>query len=748
MTPSDDAFLQRLRATFRVEAEEHLQALSTGLLELEQDRAAGRKPEIIEEVFRRAHSLKGAARASSFAGVEAVCQTLEDVFARWKRREFDPAPEDFDTLQRALDLVSRLILSDEGPATREEDQSVLAALRQLGRMVPATAAPAASVPIAPVAAVPVAELPVAGRPVAAETIRIATDKLDRLLLQTEELLAVKQSAAQRAVELRELEQVLSDWDRRWTRLQPRLRALRDTSDAPVREFLDWNLGCVKALEGRLHALAKATTHDRQEVGRRVDDLLADAKQLVMLPFSTLADLLPKLVRDLAREQGKEVDLVIRGGEIEIDKRILEEMKDPLIHLVRNALDHGVEKPALRAQRRKPARATLAVGAATVEGNKVEIVVADDGGGIDLARVRDAAVRRSLVTTAEAQALDDRRALDLIFESEVSTSPIITELSGRGLGLAIVREKAGKLGGRVAVENRPEAGTAFRIVLPLTLATFRGLLVRVVGQVFVVPLAHVAKVARFAPGEIRTVENRETILLANRALALVRLEQVLELARPAVPAAAPGPVTAVVLGSGETAVAFGVDEVLHDEEVLVKVFARPLSRVRNIAGATIIASGGVAPLLNVSDLLKSARRSGAVSRATAPGAPAPAARGPAQSVLLAEDSITSRLLLKGILESAGYRVTTAVDGVDALTALRTGEFDLVVSDIEMPRLNGFDLTARIRADERLADLPVVLVTALASAADREHGVEAGANAYIVKSSFDQSDLLAVIRRLVG
>jgi two-component system chemotaxis sensor kinase CheA len=244
--------------------------------------------------------------------------------------------------------------------------------------------------------------------------------------------------------------------------------------------------------------------------------------------------------------------------------------------------------------------------------------------------------------------------------------------------------------------------------------------------------------------VQTVEGRETISLAGRTVALVRLADVLELARGETDSGrAAFPV--VVLGDGGQHIAFAVDAVLDEQEVLVKRLAKPLVRVRNIAGATVLGSGQVAPILNVADLLKSARKAaGAAARAAVETRPAEVE---SKAILVVEDSITSRMLLKGILEAAGYRVRTAVDGMDALAALRAERFDLVVSDVEMPRMNGFELTAKIRADRKLADLPVVLVTALETREDRERGMEVGANAYLVKSSFDQSDLLETVRRLI-
>jgi len=420
------------------------------------------------------------------------------------------------------------------------------------------------------------------------------------------------------------------------------------------------------------------------------------------------------------------------------------MRDPLVHLLRNCVDHGVEAPETRVRLGKPDRGIITLAVAPVNGSKVEIVVSDDGSGIDTVKVRESAVRHGFLPAEAARAMSDAAACDLIFHAEVSTSPIITRLSGRGLGLAIVREKAEKLGGTVAVESQPGQGTRVRILLPVLLATFRGILIEAAGRVFVVPTAQVERVAAVRPAEVQTVEGRETIVLGGLAVSLVRLAEVLELPGAGAMGAPSVATPIVVLGLGGQRVAFAVDAVLDELEVLVKPLRKPLSRVRHIAGAAVLGSGRVAPILNVADLLKSARKHGAAVRTGVAGAqPAAAA---AKSLLVVEDSITSRLLLKGILESAGYLVKTAVDGLEAFTLLRTGNFDLVVSDVEMPRLDGFDLTARIRADRKLAELPVVLVTARESREDRERGIEVGASAYLVKSRFDQSDLLDAVRRL--
>ena len=418
------------------------------------------------------------------------------------------------------------------------------------------------------------------------------------------------------------------------------------------------------------------------------------------------------------------------------------MKDPLNHLLRNCIDHGIEKPAMREQKHKPAHGTLTIAVAHKDSSKVELLIADDGTGIDVANVKAAAGRLGMVPAEELGKLDEREALALVFRSGVSTSPIVTDLSGRGLGLAIVRERVERLGGSVALETRPDAGTTFRIMLPLTLATFRGVLVRAGDQIFIVPAVSVERVARVSNKDIKTVENRETIPLGGQTVSLVRLSDVLEM--PRAPGESADNAQVVVLGLGPDRVAFQVDAVLAEQEVLVKGLGRQLERVRNVAGASVLGTGQVVAVLNVPDLMKSALKPAAQHVAVAPGRLVERAK---RSILVVEDSITSRALMKNILESAGYNVSTAVDGVDGYTTLKTGAFDLIVSDVEMPRMDGFDLTAKVRADKQLSELPVVLVTALESREHRERGIDVGANAYIVKSSFDQSNLLEIIRRLI-
>ncbi len=775
MRNKENEFLKLLRATFKVEAAEHLQAIAAGLLELEQTSAPEAQRHLVETVFRAAHSLKGAARAVDFTEIESLCQSLEDVFAAWKQQESAPSPGVLDTLHRTLDAITAAMSAPQA-ARAERVPAARPAFDQPDQPVPhpqvSVPEPAKVVPPAPVAAQKTFP--------SDETVRISVARLDAQLVEAEEMLAVKLTVGQRAQDLHELAQRFEAWRAECAALEPLARALRQAmtrpasgrtdpspspglapllAAAPLLEFLDGNLDHLKSLESKVAALTRTAEQDHHAIGKLVDDLLDDSKKLLLLPFATISASFPKLVRDICRDQGKEADLAIRGEEVEIDKRILEEMKDPLIHLLRNSIDHGIEPPGERTRRGKPPRGSITLAVTQVNGNKVQLLLSDDGAGIDTGKVKDSAARHGLISAEEAAGLGEAEAQALVFQSEVSTSPIITQLSGRGLGLAIVREKAEKLGGEVAVESRPGLGTAFRIVMPATRATFRGILVEAAGRLLVVPTAQVERTTRARPDDIRNVEGRETISFNGRAIALVQLADALELPpverQDTPPAGAP----VIILGSGEQRIAFAVDAVLDEQEVLVKPLPKPLSRVRNIAGATVLGAGQVAPILNVADLLKSARRlagaraklaavpAGLAAGTAGPAAGTAPAPAEARTILVVEDSITSRMLLKGILESAGYGVKIAVDGMEAFTLLRAESFDLVVSDVEMPRLNGFDLTARIRADKKLAELPVVLVTALETREDRERGIDAGANAYLVKSSFDQSNLLEAVRRLI-
>jgi two-component system chemotaxis sensor kinase CheA len=380
------------------------------------------------------------------------------------------------------------------------------------------------------------------------------------------------------------------------------------------------------------------------------------------------------------------------------------------------------------------------------------MVSDDGKGIDKDKVLKAALKAGVLSVEAAEMLEPDDILSLIFQSGVSTSPIITDLSGRGLGLSIVREKVENLNGKCSMDTKKNIGTTFRILLPMTMATFRGILVSLGDFLFIVPTINVEKVMRVKSEDISTIKNHETIKIDEEILSVVSLAEILglpDLLKSNSRSKSSGPeysnhIRIVVLVSGDARIAFKVDEVLDEQQVLVKGIGKLLNRVTNISGATILGSGKIVPVLHVADLMRSAALvRGKIKETTEEGK----AMTKSGRILVAEDSITSRTLLKSILETAGYQVITAVDGINAFTLAKSEEFDLVVSDVDMPRMNGFELTKKIRGDKKLNETPVVLVTSLETREDLERGMEVGADAYIVKSSFDQGNLLEVIKKLI-
>jgi two-component system chemotaxis sensor kinase CheA len=732
MDKRDEEFLKQISETFRIEAEEHLSALTAGLIELEKMTPVDSYAEIIETMFREIHSLKGAARSVDNRNVESICQPLESIFAALKRKELTLGPTSFDLFYRTLDRLKKIISEPGSEQTIKDRQYQIELIRSLNDIATGNSPDkeifiakttqvlpnVESIPVTIVADKVVADISESKIAKSIDTVRIRISKLDPLLLQAEEMTQAKKSIKQRITELQNIKTSLAEGK----------------------------------TEDMLSELISLMEKDKYILDSMVDNHLEAMRQVLLLPVSTMVSVLPGMVRKISKEQKKEIDFVIRGEELEIDKRILEELKDPIIHLIRNSIDHGIDKPKDRISQNKPAHGTITLDFIAKESGMVEVVLSDDGNGIDNSKVLKAAIKTGILSVGEVEKMSPSEIQALIFQSGISTSSIITDISGRGLGLSIVLEKTEKLNGRISLVSEFNKGTTFRILLPMSLATFRGILVRINDQKFIIPTLNVDRVIYVQQNQIRTVGNQETVRVGEEIISVIGLWEVLGLSnlKPAGSERTDSEpwnsekIQIVILIAGDHRVAFKVDEVLDEQQVLVKSLGKLLARVRNISGATILGSGRVVPVLSISDLFKSSINASKKDKLTIYPEKLQNIR---KKILVADDSITSRTLIKNILETAGYNVLTAVDGTDAFTKARTSEFDLIVSDVDMPRMNGFELITKIRNDLKLREVPVVLVTALGSQDDRERGIEVGADAYIIKSSFDQTNLLEIIKKLI-
>ncbi|MFE8115744.1 hybrid sensor histidine kinase/response regulator [Brenneria goodwinii] len=768
MTSHDD-FIQQLRATFVIEAQEHVAVVAAGLQKMASPGEA-HEPQTLEAMFRAAHSLKGAARAVECVDIETTCQLLEDIFAHWRGHSVQPAQQEVDTLLQTLDTLAVLLAGDM--AMLSQPSAALARqrepLRQLaGKTAPCAAAigmsrflsaPASDGVQSPApAALPGGEDAAADTSStaahgakdlqAAATVRVSSVKLESQVELAEDMLPIKIVGAQRLADWQAVAVEVQQWQQEYRRIEGILQQLRHRRDADsplarIIGFLDWTREYMNAHEQHLTDTVREVRRMQDDAARRIDRLRYGARELFALPFSSIAASFPMMVRDLCREQSKQAQLILRGEAIEVDKRILQEIKDPLLHLLRNAVDHGVEGAMLRRARNKPPVATIVLEVSNAIDQMVRIVLSDDGNGLDAQALRRCAVAAGLLDTDASGQLDDPAAHALAFASGLSTSRAVTTVSGRGLGLAIVREKIEHLGGNVQVHSSAGEGTRFVITLPLHWVAFRGVLVVVGGHRFLIPTTAVRKVIRIRQSDVHTVEGCSVVTLNGQTMPFASVAQVLDL--PATPRDEADLITLAVLVQGTQNMALAIDSVEDEREVLLQPLAPPLMRVRHIAAMAVLGSGELVPILNAGDLLRHASRIAPMPAETAAIRESPRSR---RTILVAEDSITSRSLLRSILESAGYDVVTAVDGLDAWVKLPGGGFDLLVSDVDMPNLNGFELTRRIRADQRLQALPIILVTTLQQPEDREQGLQAGANAYITKGGFDQNHLIEAIARLV-
>ncbi len=587
-----------------------------------------------------------------------------------------------------------------------------------------------------------------------ETIRVETNKLDTLMTQAGELTVSKIRIAHRLSEIEEIVALWEDWSRdafvnrfafqESDRSESHSYLNRNNSQTTIQNYHHRSEERLEKLGNLLNSLRGATSEDNARLETVATELEEGIRTLRLLPLSNIFNLFSRMVRDLAKQQDKEVNLIIEGGDTRADKRILEEMKDPLMHMIRNAIDHGIETTAEREKLGKPRTATLRLkGYQTASSIGIELI--DDGHGLDIESIKQTAVKRGINRPEDLATMTPDQIHALIFAPGFSTRSFVTEVSGRGVGLDVVRTNVERLKGTIQVESTPGKGTTFRLQLASTLATAHVLIVEVDSISYAIPVEFVQTTLLVKQHDIFSIEGRDTLLLDNQPVSLIWLSDMLEISSTVVNKQLTDSqqLPCIILKVGQERLGVIVNALLDEQDVVLKPQSKLLKRIRNISGATILGTGEVCMVLNPQDLLKSVRgKTASVSVQISVGQ----ATGK-KKILLVEDSITIRTQEKRILESAGYEVITAVDGLDGYDKLRVTYFDAVISDVEMPRLDGLSLTEKIRQHKEFSEIPVILVTSLSKDEDKKRGADAGANAYITKGNFNQQLLLDTLKRLV-
>jgi two-component system chemotaxis sensor kinase CheA len=790
-------FLKKILETFKAEANENLNAMAIHLIELEKNPGKERQDELSEIIYRVAHSLKGASRSVNLSEIESICHAFEDVMSAIRDGQIEYNTQVFDALHQTIDIITELLDYDSNEVNIELETKISEHIDKLTLIEAGIDVEDLSTSHAPDTVntqpnlskpqnteqieakkpekeqskikpsiddagqskkeiQPHSEPHQFSKSTSSQTIRISTDKLDNVLSQAEELLSLKLRAIQRTKNLQNTLNKFSSWHKEsFAILQSAnnvSQILKHQDKNPdfsgekvhidhLTQYLEWTNSFVKDIEKELKNLNNFSVQEIHTISLKIENLLDDVKELIAVPFSTLSDMFPKMVRDIAKDLGKEVDFYVEGDDIRIDRRILEKIRTPLIHILRNSIDYGIEKPEERSNKKKPPKGKVRLIVKNLENNKIGVYVSDDGKGIDVEKLKKIYIADNNIQDQNVNKITDKECLGYIFHSGVSTSDIVTDLSGRGLGLAIAWQEIQQIGGNIDVETQKNISTTFSITLPISIVTFRGIIVEISNYKFIIPTIAVHRVLRIKKEHVKTVEGKATILLEGEITPLVKLNEILQLKEK------PNKTDYLhiaVFENNTRKIGFVIDKVINEQEVVVKNFNRQLKRIRNISGATILGSGEVVPILNVSDLFKSSSQIN--SSANTIDNLIPEAE-KMKSVLVVDDSITSRTLLKNILNAAGYKVTTAIDGLEGYTKLKEGAYQVVISDVEMPKLDGFGLTSKIRADKEFSDMPVILVTSLSKREHREKGIDVGANAYIVKSSFDQTNLLDIIERLI-
>ena len=769
MIRDQEDFLQELLRDFRIEASEHYQKVVSGLRQLESLKDPVENIRYIESIYRAFHSLKGASRAVNLLDIEKLCMKLEGVFQDLKKEVISFNPSLLAILYRSTDILKDLLDDIDRNEKKVNGLSLQNHIHQLeeisseSRKNPEKTAPFTPSPSSPVQSLSEnssdnnfhqpeqkkTKIPMqihVDKPSELASLRVSVAKLNKIFRQAEELTSIKNSLTHYTEKLR---QITGNHVKHQGTMN--IKSLPGMDNQPyevgtsISRDLVEKIVFFESLTDSLYRITKNFDELQVSAAKIIDDMMLNIKDTLLSPFSTLLSLIPKIVRDLSAESQKTIHLEVKGDEVLIGRRILEEMKDPMIHLIRNCIDHGIEPTEERIKKGKPAEGTLKVEVFTLPGNKIQIRVEDDGRGIQTEKLVASALKNGLITREKSLKMKENEIHHLIFSSGVSTSPYITDISGRGLGMAIVSENVSRMGGKIEVDSSPK-GTRFNITLPQSLNLFQGILIQSGGMMFVLPSESIETILSLNSSEGKKMETRKSILYQDQYIPLARFSSLLNL-RVSPESRKEDKLPLIILREDKEQAAILVEKIFRPIEGVLKDLGALVHHLRFFSGSTILGNGRIVPILHVSEIIRNMQETSAESAASEA-----IQRNSADSevpirVLIAEDSITIRALLKNYLESAGFLVTTSIDGKDAFQKLQKETFHIVVSDVEMPKMNGFELTQHIRKTESIKNIPLILVTALETPEDRRKGMDAGANAYIVKSNFEKGNLVETIKKLV-
>jgi len=761
---------------FREEARAQAQILSDGLLALER---APRDPVTLEACMRAAHSLKGAARIVGVPDGVSLAHVMEDCFVGAQQGRVSVDAGMIDVLLSGVDLILRIGqgAGDETLSQTDVDTFVDALN---ARMNGATAAPPSSVfkapqsdadldlsneltlsaPVEEVAETAEATPYQAGRSAEprepARMLRVRADTLDRLLSHSGESLVESRWLKPFAQSMLRVKRIQRDASRALDFLHESLTeaatSASSSSAAPTAALDARTLDAldeVRRLNAEAHRqlgerLAELENYDRRST-HLSQQLYDEALECRMRPFVDATGGFARMVRDVARSLDKQVRFVIAGEATEVDRDILDLLEAPLGHLLRNAVDHGIEAPSLRAALGKPPEGTITLDARHSAGS-LFISVSDDGGGVDLHALRRAIVQKRLANETTAARLSDTELLEFLFLPGFSMRDTVTDVSGRGVGLDAVHDVVRQVRGNLRVTQEALVGTRFVMQLPLTLSVIRSLIVEVDGEPYGLPLAHVTRTLVLPRASIDLLEGHQHFAFEGRRLGIVTAHQIL---RSGTFETASDTLNVVVIGQGAASYGVVVDRFLGERMLVVQPLDKRLGKVPNIAAGALMENGDPLLIADLDDWLRAVEKlvvDGELGRVSSGTARVVAAA--RKRVLVVDDSLTVRELERKLLAGRGYDVTIAVDGMDGWNAVRSERFDLVITDIDMPRLDGIELVTLIRRDPQLRETPVMIVSYKDRAEDRQRGLDAGADYYLAKGSFHDQTLLDAVRDLIG